>query len=143
MVECSAKEAISGLTLTLANYLEAVSILQRCFGNKQMIIARHMDVLLSVESVSSSHNVVAHRCLFDKIEPHVHELKALGVTPDSYGSVLSPVLVKKLPHELRLFLSCKISDDEWELGTLVEMIINTYNINTDYSQSKVIRDNYS
>lgn len=43
LVQHSAQEAISGLALTSANYHEATSILERCLGNKQRIIAEHMD----------------------------------------------------------------------------------------------------
>ena len=39
----TALEAIQGLTLTDANYNEAVTILQKRFGNRQQIIDKHMD----------------------------------------------------------------------------------------------------
>ena len=45
LVENSAAEAISGLTLTSDNYKEAVLILKKRFGNKQQIITKHMDTL--------------------------------------------------------------------------------------------------
>ena len=41
----SASEATSGLSLTAANYDEAITILKRRFGNKQLIINRHMETL--------------------------------------------------------------------------------------------------
>lgn len=43
----SSAAAVSGLSLTAANYEEAISILTKRFGNKQLIINRHMDNLLS------------------------------------------------------------------------------------------------
>ena len=87
-----------------------------------MIILRHMDVLLNIESVSSSHNVTALRRLFDKVESNIRGLKALGVTPETYGTQLSPVLVKKLPHELRLLISRKVPDEEWSMDPLMEVL---------------------
>ena len=42
MVTHGALEAISGLTLTGANYDETIEILQKRFGNKQLIINKHM-----------------------------------------------------------------------------------------------------
>ena len=51
LVEKSAKEAISGLSLTTANYHKAMLILDKWFGNKQTIISRHMDMLLNIEAV--------------------------------------------------------------------------------------------
>ena len=38
----SAKDAIAGLSLTAANYKEAVDVLQRRFGDKSHITAKHM-----------------------------------------------------------------------------------------------------
>ena len=50
-----AAEAVSGLTLTAANYEEAVATLKRRFGNKQLIVSCHMDLLFNLESVTSQH----------------------------------------------------------------------------------------
>ena len=47
LLERTAQETITGLTLTSTNYHEAISILKKRFGNKKQIIARHMDILLS------------------------------------------------------------------------------------------------
>lgn len=47
VLESTASEAVAGLTLTSANYKEAVATLKRRFGNKQLIINRHMDLLSS------------------------------------------------------------------------------------------------
>ena len=98
----SALEAISGLNLTSSNYDEAVEILQKRFGNKQLIINKHMEQLLNIDSVASQHDVKGLRQLYDVIESNVRSLKSLGVKADSYGSLLSSVLMTKLPSELRL-----------------------------------------
>jgi hypothetical protein len=52
-----ALNAISGITLTDANYREAVDVLKERFGNKKQIIDKHMDALLSVEVVTSDNNL--------------------------------------------------------------------------------------
>ncbi len=119
-LERSARESISGLTLTAANYREAVEILKRRFGNTQQIIARHMDILLKAEAVSSQYHLKSLRHLYDTIETHVRGLRALGIASDSYGSLLTSVLLNKLPQELRLLLSRKIGgEDSWSLDTLM------------------------
>ena len=78
----SASEAISGLSITAANYDEAVTILKRRFGNKQLIIDRHMETLLNVNSVKSgpSGNTQPLRQLYDLIESQVRSLNSLGVS---------------------------------------------------------------
>ena len=50
----------------------------------------------------------------------MHSLKYLGVSSDSYGNLLSSVLLSKLPQELRLIISRKMTKDDWILATLME-----------------------
>ena len=57
LLECTAYDAIAGLTLSDANYREAIEILKKRFGNKQMIISKHMGTLLNVEAVTSDQNI--------------------------------------------------------------------------------------
>ena len=78
--------------------------------------------LLGLDAVSSPHNLPVLRRLHDQVELHVHGLKSLGVTADSYGSLLLPVLMKRLPQELRLIISRKTSDDEWKMDTPMKIL---------------------
>ena len=112
-----ASEAIAGLTLTAANYDEAVATLKRRFGNKQSMINRHMDILLT----TSIHNLKGLRQLFDAVESNVRGLKALGVAASSYGGLLSPILISRLPSELRLLVSRELKVDEWNLESVNEI----------------------
>ena len=118
----SASEAISGLSITTANYDEAVTILKRRFGNKQLIINRHMETLLNVNSVKSgpSGNTQPLRQLYDLIESQVRSLNSLGVSSNSYGSLLSSVVMSKLPQDLRLIVSREVKD-EWDLDRILEV----------------------
>ena len=104
----TALEAIQGLTLTDANYNEAVTILQKRFGNRQQIIDKHMDKLLNVEPVTSSRNISGIRHLFDTVEANIRSLNSLGVRSESYSSLLSSVLLSKLPEEVQLLISRKV-----------------------------------
>ena len=119
----TAREAVSGLMLTTANYQEAIDILKRRFGNKQQIISRHMDILMTTEAVTSHNNVKALRRLYDVMESKVRSLKSLGVTAESYGSLLASVLMNKLPSELRLIISRKIGDDDWDLTVILQELL--------------------
>ena len=122
MLEHSAAGAIAGLSLTASNYDEDIAILKKRFGNKQVIINRHMEILLNQEPVTSNHNLRGLRNLYDQIESHVRALKALGVMSDAYGTLLSSALMNKLPSELRLVVSRHIVGDSWELDLLMKLI---------------------
>ena len=122
LLERSAYDAIAGLTLSAANYREAVKILKKRFGNKQMIISKHMETLLGAEAVSSDTHLKDLRRLYDTTESHIRSLKLLGVEATSYGAMLSSVLLAKLPPDLRLTVSRSLSsDDEMTMENLLKL----------------------
>ena len=108
LVSHSAKDAIAGLTLSDANYDEAIKILKDRFGNREMIISKHMEELVNLGSL-----VV--RVLYDKIECHTREFRSLGVSEEAYNYLLLPLIMKKLPKKLALSISRRIPEDEWNL----------------------------
>ena len=111
-LEHSAREAISGLALTAANYQKAIDTLKGRFGCKQQIENKHMDALLQVEVVGSSQNTRALQRLFNNISCHVHSLKSLGVESKSYGNLLCAVLLNNLPADLQVIVSHKVSKED-------------------------------
>ena len=70
LLERAAVDAIFGLTLTAANYDEAIATLKKRFGNKQQIINKHMDILINLEVVTA-YNLKGLHNLFDKVETQV------------------------------------------------------------------------
>ena len=122
LLERSAREAVSGLALTAANYQKAIDTLHKRFGCKQLIINKHMDALLQFEAISSSQNIRVLRKLFNDISCHIRSLKSLGVEPESYGGLLCPVLLSKIPQDLRLIVSRKVSESDWKLDLLMTAI---------------------
>lgn len=122
-LESSAAEAVAGLTVTSANYDEAIAILKKRFGNQQLIINRHMGALLNVNAVSSHLDIKGLRKLHDNVETQIRGLRALGVPTESYGSLLISLITDKLPTEIRMIISRKINNDEhWELNTVMEIL---------------------
>ena len=79
LLEKSAYEAIAGLTLSSANYSEAIEILKKRFGNRQMIISRHMEILLNLSAVSGEQDLKGLLWLYNEVEANIRSLKALGV----------------------------------------------------------------
>ena len=65
MVTHGALEVLTGLSLSDANYDESIGILRKSFGNKQLIINKHMEQLLNVDRVSSQDDVKELRHLHD------------------------------------------------------------------------------
>ena len=42
--------------------------------------------------------------------------------PEAYGALFTPILVKKLPAELRLNLARRVPSTEWNLTKIMEML---------------------
>ena len=98
----AAESAITGLPLTEDNYETAIG---DRFGKPQLLISNHMDALLKLPIVSSVHETKKLRDLYDKIEINIRSLKALGIDSESFGNLLVPVVMEKIPSELRLIIS--------------------------------------
>ena len=84
-----------------ANYTAATEILKERLGRIQAIILAHMESLLQLPVCAGDRS--SHLCLvYDKIKVNVRGLKALGVRAEQYGSFLIPIIMAKLPSEVRL-----------------------------------------
>ena len=60
--------------MTAANYEEAISTLKKRFGNKQLIVNKHMNNLLSL----GSHHNAKNLChLFNSVETEIRGLSGL------------------------------------------------------------------
>ncbi|CAB4032310.1 Hypothetical predicted protein, partial [Paramuricea clavata] len=79
LVEEPAKSAISGFSLTAANYGSAVELLKRRFGKPVTIQRAHINELLNLQGVYKERETGRLRALYDKIECHYRGLVALKV----------------------------------------------------------------
>ncbi|XP_011410528.1 PREDICTED: uncharacterized protein LOC100633078 [Amphimedon queenslandica] len=119
----SAKEAVAGLSLTSSNYQEAIDILKKRFGDESQIITKHMEAFTGLEAVTDNQNLSALRRLYDKVEIHVRGLRSLGIAHSAYGALLTPLLMRKLPQELRVLISRKMSGKEWEFNPILAALL--------------------
>ena len=119
LLDHSAYDAIACLTLSAANYKQAIEILRKRFGNTQVIISKQMDMLMSMDPISSDRHLNDLRRLYDHTGSHVRSLRSLGIEAASYGALLSLVLLAKLPPDLRLIVSRKVSDSNLDMDALL------------------------
>ena len=119
LLEREAFDAIAGLTLSSANYQQAVAILKKRFGNRQVIVTRHMDILLNLTAITGDYDLRGMRRLYNEVETNIRSLTALGVKSETYGTMLTSVLLTKLPPEMRLLISRKSPRSELDLDTIL------------------------
>ena len=80
-----------------------------------------MERLLKLPSIPSR-DITKLRELFDIIESQIRALQALEVESTSYGSLLTPEILEKLPNEMKLIISRKLDKEVWELSDLLQII---------------------
>ena len=102
MSEDGALSTVQGLPLTAANYKTVIDLLAERFGRKSVILSSHMDSLLKLTSLFNCNDIRKLRQLYDTIEVHIRILQSLDVSSETYGMLLVPVLLSKIPEEIRL-----------------------------------------
>ena len=116
-----AAKTITGFPLTSENYDHSVALLKERFGQTHKIVNAHMQALLALPSPSN--NMVSLRSFYDSVENHIRGLSALGKSKDSYGALLVPIVLRKLPIETRRNLAREHPDLEWTIDDLREAIL--------------------
>ena len=90
-----AARVIAGLPLTSVNYNNAMSLLTERLGQPHKIINAHMQALLDIANPASS--LSSLQLFYDTIEGHIRGLAVLGKPEESYGALLIPIVLGKLP----------------------------------------------
>ena len=103
----AAARALEGLPLRERTCVSAVKLLKERFGNKQKIISAYMDELLDLKALGKE-DPTQLRKVYDKINIQIRGLEALDVTSDTYGVLLVPAIMSRLPSQIRLKLQDRL-----------------------------------
>ena len=119
-LEGDASRVIAGFPLTNASYGQSVALLKDRFGQPFKIVNAHLQALLHLPNPS---NTLSSLQLFhDSVEGHVRSLASLGKPVESYGDLLVPVILEKLPSEARKHLARERANSDWTLQELQDAI---------------------
>ena len=112
---------VAGFPLTDVNYQHSITLLRERFGQPYKLINAHIQALLNLTNVT---NTLSSLKLFhDTVENHIRALDSLGKSPESYGSLLTPIILGKLPKEVRKSLARDHNNSEWMLNELRSSIL--------------------
>ena len=100
LLDGAAARSIKGLTLTEVNYDSAIELLKQRFGKPKQIVAAHMDELIKIPICVNERPQSLRSA--KQITVHIRGLAALEVTSEQYGSLLMPMILSKLPSDIRL-----------------------------------------
>ncbi|XP_015754640.1 PREDICTED: uncharacterized protein LOC107334226 [Acropora digitifera] len=123
LLEGTASRAIAGLPIPEENYDAAVDIINKRFGKPQQLISAHMDELLKI-STCLTDKPCQLRYLYDKLNVNIRGLEALGVKSTQYGSLLIPIIMAKLPPEIRVHVDRNTTEDVWDIESILSVIQN-------------------
>ena len=121
LLQGEAKAAIQGLSLTAAHYKTACDILKERFGRKERIIFTHIQELLNL-SVPKQAQVSVLWKLQDDLQAHIRSLESLGISGAQYGAILTPLILSRLPSDIRLEWSRDGAGHENDLNFLLDFL---------------------
>ncbi|XP_060596002.1 uncharacterized protein LOC132750081 [Ruditapes philippinarum] len=125
-LECSAAQVIQGFALTHANYTQAVDLLKERFGQSHIIIHAYIQALLNLPAPNNT--LHSMRNYIDKLEAHIRGLKSLGQFQNTYGTLLVPVIIEKLPAKICKSLARENDSDKRFLETSRRALYRELNI---------------
>ena len=121
-----AARVIAGFPLTDGNYSHSVALLQNRFGQSYKLVSAHMQALLDLPSPTNT--LTSLQQFHDSVESHIRSLSSLGKDSESYGDLLVPIIIGKLPVETRKNLARDHSNSEWSLNELQDAILKEIRI---------------
>ena len=121
-----AARAISGFPLTNTNYEQAIALLNKRFGQSYKIVNAHMQALLNIPTPTNS--LTSIRQFHDTIENHMRGLSALGKSEETYGDLLIPIILGKLPAKLQRNLAREQNNGTWTINLLRQAILKEIRI---------------
>ena len=121
-LEEPALKCIEGMTLSNENYTQALKQLKDRYGNPVLITSTHTSKLLKLEKVFNSQNIKELRNLYDRVESHIRSLLTAGIPQENYGPLLIPIVLEKLPDDIKLELSRKSGTERWKTDEFLEIL---------------------
>ena len=142
LVQGDAARVIAGFSLTDDNYTHSVDLLKGRYGQSYKIINATMDALLNLWKPSNS--LSSLQAFHDTIEQHMRALTSLGKASDSYGAMLAPSVLSKLPAETKKYMAHDHHDSEWSIKDIMSGLLKEIQIldmSQQYSGKPSMHDN--
>ena len=122
----AALRVIAGLPLINDNYNHSVVLLKERYGETHKLTDAHMQAL--VELSSPNNNLSSLQLFYDSVQGHIRSLQSLGTPQDKYESMLVPIILRKLPAEVRKNLARSHGTEKWTLSDLQSSILQELRI---------------
>ncbi|XP_065894407.1 uncharacterized protein [Dysidea avara] len=121
-----AARVIGGFSLSYANYPHCTALLKERFGQQYKLVEAHKEALLNVSTPSN--HLPSLQAFYDSIQNHIRALSALDQSTDTYGPLLTTVILRKLPPEIKIRMACDHYDSEWTIDELLASVLKEIHI---------------
>ncbi|KAK3894074.1 hypothetical protein Pcinc_002176 [Petrolisthes cinctipes] len=124
LLDGSAKDVVEGVPHTSTSYRTVIDLLKQRFGKTECIIHAHVQALLALQvPVDQGKTYITQLWrLRDEVVKHTRSLEAQGITGKQCEVLLTPMIVSRLPTELRLMWSRDCSGHESDLDWLLNCL---------------------
>ena len=69
------------------------------------------DRIIEIEENLIRQKFILLLIVFNNIKLHVRSLQELGIESKNYGSLLAPIMLERLPHQLKLIISQNLKSE--------------------------------
>ncbi len=124
-LEGEAKGVVQGLSVTEANYSVACQLLNERFGRTEQVRFAHIQALLNLPQMPRGQKGTRVASLWawkDTLLSHIRSLEGLGIKGDTYGIFLTPIILSRLPHDMRMEWARDGEGKESDLELLLESL---------------------
>jgi len=98
-----------------------VALLKGRFGQAYKLVNAHMGALMNLPKPVNT--LSSLQAFHDKLESHMRALSSLGKSSDTYSAMLTPMVMGKLPTELKKQLARDHNSGEWTIQELLTSIL--------------------
>ena len=111
-----AAKVIAGFATTAANYQRALELLFERYGQTHEISQAHMQAIVDLPIPTNDFDSLQE--FYDQTESHIRGLEALGHSQDQYGTLLAPLIINKLPEDVRQPMTRTNGGSDWTLPAI-------------------------
>ncbi|KAK3892369.1 hypothetical protein Pcinc_003777 [Petrolisthes cinctipes] len=124
LLDGTAKDMVEGVPHTSTSYRTVIDLLKQRFGKTECIIHSHIQALLALQvPVDQGKTYITQLWrLRDEVVQHTRSLETQGITGKQCEVLLTPMIMSRLPTELRLMWSRDCSGHESDLDWLLNWL---------------------
>ena len=124
LLEGEARRTIEGLALSKSNYITACQLLKDRYGRRERIVFAHIQGLLNMGTLGQERSASTSelRKLQEELLAHIRSLEVWEIMGKNYGVVLTPVILSRLPSDIRLEWARSGEGKEDDLDFLLQFL---------------------